>query len=115
VGNAMDMSFSLGLIVTKEGDIRDAIPGMPAYAAGIGPGMKIIAVNGRKWSKDVMRAALRYGMQTREPLQLLCENADYFSTYKIDYHGGEKYPHLVRNESQPDVLSDVIKPLAPAQ
>jgi len=115
VGNAIDMSFSLGLIVTKDGDIRDAIPGMPAYAAGIGPGMKIIAVNGRKWSKDTMRAALRYGTQTKQPLELLCENADYFSTYKIDYHGGEKYPHLVRNGSQPDVLSDVIKPLAPPQ
>jgi predicted metalloprotease with PDZ domain len=88
---------------------------MPAYAAGIAPGMKIIAVNGRKWSKDVMRAALRYGMQTKEPLELLCENAEYFSTYKVDYHGGEKYPHLMRNGSQPDVLSDVIKPLAPAQ
>jgi predicted metalloprotease with PDZ domain len=109
------MSFSLGLIVTKEGDIRDAIPGMPAYAAGIGPGMKIIAVNGRKWSKDNMRAALRYGIQTKQPLELLCENADYFNTYKIDYHGGEKYPHLVRNGSQTDVLSDVVKPLAPAQ
>jgi predicted metalloprotease with PDZ domain len=115
VGNAIDMSFSLGLLVTKDGDIRDAIPGMPAYAAGIAPGMKIIAVNGRKWSKDVMRAALRYGMQTKQPLELLCENADYFSTYKVDYHDGEKYPHLVRNNSQPDVLSDVIKPLAPAQ
>lgn len=114
-GGALDLSFSLGLIVTKKGEIRDAIPGMPAYAAGIAPGMKIIAVNGRKWSKDVMRSELRYGMQTKQPLELLCENADYFSTYKVDYHGGERYPHLVRNQAQPDMLDEIIKPLAAAR
>ena len=29
---------------------------------------------------------------------------------KLDYHGGEKFPHLVRDESKPDLLSDIIKP-----
>ncbi len=58
-GDSIDLSFSLGLIATKQGDVRDVIPGSPAYAAGLGPGMKLIAVNGRKWSKDVVRAALR--------------------------------------------------------
>jgi hypothetical protein len=27
----------------------------------------------------------------------------------VKYHEGERYPHLVRNESQPDVLSEIIK------
>jgi len=31
---------------------------------------------------------------------------------KIDYHGGAKYPHLVRDESKPDVMSDIIRPHA---
>jgi predicted metalloprotease with PDZ domain len=53
---SIDLSFSLGIIVDKEGNVRDVIPGSPAYTAGIGPGMKMIAVNGRKWSKDVVRA-----------------------------------------------------------
>ena len=38
------------------------------------------------------------------------ENTEYFKTYNLDYHGGEKYPHLVRDESRPDMLSDIIKP-----
>jgi hypothetical protein len=33
---------------------------------------------------------------------------------KIDYHGGEKYPHLERDSSAPDLLDDIVKPLAPA-
>jgi hypothetical protein len=32
------------------------------------------------------------------------------NTYQVDYHGGERYPHLVRVEGEPDVLSDIIKP-----
>jgi hypothetical protein len=30
-------------------------------------------------------------------------------TYKLDYHGGERYPRLVRDESKPGLLSDVLK------
>jgi hypothetical protein len=41
---------------------------------------------------------------------LLVENSDYYEIYKLDYHGGEKYPHLVRDESKPDVLSEIITP-----
>jgi predicted metalloprotease with PDZ domain len=106
----IDLSFSLGFIATKEGEVRDVIPGSPAYAAGLGPGMKVIAVNGRKWSKDVIRAALRGGMSGQQPLALLAENGEYYSTYQVNYHGGELYPHLVRVDGQPDLLDTMIKP-----
>lgn len=110
-GSSLNMSFSIGAIATKEGDLRDVIPGTPAYAAGLAPGMKIIAVNGRKWSRDTMRAALRASIHSQQPLAILAENGDYISTYNVDYHSGEKYPHLVRSEGQPDVLGEIIKPL----
>jgi predicted metalloprotease with PDZ domain len=111
-GEGLDLSFSLGMILTKEGDVRDVIPGSPAYAAGLGAGMKVIGVNGRKWSKDNMRSALRGSIQSKQPIAIIAENADYLNTYQVDYHGGERYPHLVRVEGQADVLSDIIKPQA---
>src|SRR6185295_12592374 len=37
--------WSLGVTIDKDGVMIDVIPGLPAAAAGIGPGMKIIAVN----------------------------------------------------------------------
>jgi predicted metalloprotease with PDZ domain len=114
-GEGLDLSFSLGMTLSKEGDLRDVIPGSPAYAAGLGPGMKLIAVNGRKYSKDVMRSALRTAVHSRQPLALLAENGEYYSTYQVDYHGGEQYPHLVRVEAQPDTLGEIIRPMAPAQ
>jgi predicted metalloprotease with PDZ domain len=105
----VDAAFSLGLELRDDGDIIDTVEGMPAAQAGIGPGMKAVAVNGRRFSSDVLRNALKAAKSASAPIELLVENTDYYTTYKIDYHGGEKYPHLVRDESKPDLLSDILK------
>jgi len=107
-----DLRFSLGFRIQDQsghpdhGRLLDLIPDSPAARAGLAPGMKLIAVNGRRWSTQVLRDALRAGSG---PLELLTENAEYFQIYRIDEHPGERYPHLVRDEAQPDVLSDVLR------
>jgi len=101
--------YSLGLELGADGNIADTIEGMPAALAGIGPGMKLVAVNGRRFSPEVLKDALKAAKYGTAPIELLVENTDYYKTYKIDYHGGEKYPHLVRDESKPDLLSDILK------
>jgi predicted metalloprotease with PDZ domain len=108
-GRSLDVAYSIGLQLGKDGSIFDTIEGMPAAAAGIGPGMKLIAVNGRQYSPEILRDALRAGKNDSAPLELLIENTDYYKIYKLDYHGGERYPHLVRDESKPDLLSDIYK------
>ncbi|HXX01866.1 MAG TPA: hypothetical protein VEJ00_11660, partial [Candidatus Acidoferrales bacterium] len=109
ITRSIDATYSLGLSLRDDGGIRDTIEGMPAAKAGIGPGMQLIAVNGRQFSPDVLRDALRAAKIGSTPIELLIENTDYYKTYKIDYHGGEKYPHLVRDESKPDLLSDIMR------
>ncbi len=106
----INASYSIGLQLQEDGGIIDTIEGSPAALAGIGPGMKVVAVNGRSFSFDVLRDALHAGKNGSDALELLVENTEYYKTYKLDYHGGEKYPHLVRVESKPDMLSDIIKP-----
>jgi hypothetical protein len=39
---------------------------------------------------------------------------DYYRTCDVDYHDGERYPHLVRESDKPDYLTDLIKPRAPS-
>jgi predicted metalloprotease with PDZ domain len=107
---AVNAAYSIGLWLKSDGTVTDTVEGMPAAQAGIGPGMKLIAVNGRKFSKDVLGDALREGKNSQAALELLVENTEYYETYKLDYHGGEKFPHLVRDETKPDVLSEIIKP-----
>ena len=106
----LDASYSLGFVVNKEGEFKDVIHGSPAYAAGIGPGMHLVAINGRAWSKDVLRDALRGSKSSNQPIDLLVENAKFFKTYSIHYHDGIRNPHLERIES-PDILGEILKPL----
>ncbi len=105
----LDASFSIGILAKEDGDIVDTIEGMAAARAGIGPGMKIVAVNGRRFTAQVLRDALASGKGGSQPLHLLVENTDYFRTFDLDYHDGEKYPHLVRDESKPDMLTDIVR------
>jgi predicted metalloprotease with PDZ domain len=105
----VDAAFSVGLHLREDGTITDTVEGMPAALAGIGPGMKLIAVNGRQYSPEVLRAALKAGKGGTAPLELLVENTDYYKSYKLDYHGGERYPHLVRDNSKPDLLTEIYQ------
>jgi len=118
VGHTTDVQFSLGIIVHDLGsensdEISDVIAGSPAAQAGIVPGMRLVAVNGRRWTPEILREAIRQAKGGKEPMELLVENAEYFHTYRVDYHGGERYPHLERN-TKPDLLSEIARMKAPA-
>jgi predicted metalloprotease with PDZ domain len=102
-------AFAIGLVLNDDGLINDTIEGEVSAKAGIGPGMKVVAVNSRRFSPEVLRDALKAAKTGTAPIELLVENTDYYKTYKIDYHGGERYPHLVRDDSKPDLLSEILK------
>jgi predicted metalloprotease with PDZ domain len=115
----VDCRYSLGFTVSTHNEtiIPDVIIGSPAYQAGIGPGMFLVAVNGQKFDYDhahILADALRAAKNSSQPIQLLVRNGDYFKTYEINYHEGEKYPVLQRDSAKPDVLSQIIAPHATA-
>jgi len=105
----VDAAYSVGIYLREDGTITDTVEGMPAALAGIGPGMKLVAVNGRKYSPDVLHDSLKASKGGAVPFELLIENTDYYKTYKLDYHGGARYPHLVRDETKPDLLTEIYK------
>jgi len=104
----INAEYSIGLLLEESGNILDTVEGMPAAKAGIGPGMRVVAVDGHRFCPEVLSDALRESKNNSDPIELLVENTDYYKIYKLDYHGGEQYPHLVRDESKPDVLTDII-------
>jgi predicted metalloprotease with PDZ domain len=101
--------YSVGMFVNSDGVVRDTVEGMIAARAGIGPGMKIVAVNGRKFSLDAWHDAIHAAKKSTAPIELIVENTEYFRVVKLDYHDGEKYPHLVRDEAKPDLLSEIYR------
>jgi predicted metalloprotease with PDZ domain len=108
-GKSLNAHYSVGLMAGSDGVVHDTVEGMIAAKAGIGPGMKIVAVNGRKFSPDAWHDAIHAAKTSPSPIELIIENTDYFRVVKLDYHGGEKYPHLVRDESKPDLLTEIYR------
>ena len=108
----VDLTYSIGIKV-KDDDatIIDIAYGGPARAAGITPSVKLIAVNNRQYTSTVLREAVQ-ATASGKPVELLIKNGEFYETHRIDYHGGERYPHLVRDSAKPDILSQVTAPLA---
>ena len=115
----VDLQFSLGLFVHGPGGedsdhLLDVIPGSPAAKAGLSPGMRLVAVNGRKWTPEILRDAVKQAKNSKDPIELLAQNGDFFQTYPIDYHGGERNPHLEPINGKADVLAEIAKMKAAA-
>jgi predicted metalloprotease with PDZ domain len=112
VRHATEMGYSIGLRLNDDGSIADVIEGMPAAKAGIGPGMKILAVNGKAYSAEVLRDSVRATTDPRQRrIELLIDNEGHVASYQIAYGEGEKYPVLDRDGSKPDTLAKIIAPL----
>jgi predicted metalloprotease with PDZ domain len=110
VRHVVDARFSIGLNLDDKGAITDVIMNSPAWSAGIAPGTELTGVNGRKYTPDVLRDALKASKESGT-VELLVSNSDFYKVYTLNYRDGERYAHLVRDQSKPDVLSDIIKPL----
>ena len=103
--------YSLGFRVA-DGAVTDVLMGSPAYNAGLGPSMRLVAINGRRATDELLRDAIREAKGRHEPIELIVENAGFFQVLKINCHDGEKYPHLVREPKTAALLDDILKPLA---
>jgi predicted metalloprotease with PDZ domain len=108
-----DLRLSLGLELDRDNAITDVVPGSAAAQAGLAPGMKPIAVDGRRFSVERLREALRAGRNGTEPLGLVTEDGDFIRAFRLDWHGGELHPVLVRDAARPDLLAEILKPRTP--
>ncbi len=107
--------YSLGMQISSNGALGDVLFYSPAYKADLGPGMKIVAVNGRQYTDSLMHDAIQNSKTVQTPIELIVENTGYYRMVKIDYHGGERYPHLARVNATPDMLEKILQPMVQHQ
>ncbi|MCE4557443.1 M61 family metallopeptidase [Roseateles cellulosilyticus] len=107
-----DLSFSIGLRIAKDGRLKEVLWDSPAFAAGLAPGGKLVAVNDRAYDADLLADAITANIGGQAPLALLLREGDDFRTVRVDYRGGLRYPQLVRVDSTPDRLSEIMAPRA---
>lgn len=106
-----DLQFTLGMTVVREGRIKDVLLNEPADRAGLAPGMRIVAVNGQKYSADLIYEAIQQAKNSTDTIELLVENREFYQTYRLDYHDGQRYPTLERDPTKPDLLDEILQPL----
>jgi predicted metalloprotease with PDZ domain len=105
--------YSIGLGVVKDGAIEDVLPGTPAFDAGLGPHMSIVAVNGRAYSIDTLNEAIAHPPKGK--ISLIVRNFDSVEFREIQYAGGLRFPHLEAIPGSHDYLSEILQPRANKQ
>ena len=111
VGDSVVAWWSIGIDVGKSGAVRDVLVGSVADKAGLGPGMEVVAVNGRAYTGDLLKNAIADAKENSAPIDLIVSNTGYYKVVHLEYHGGLKYPHLERIAGSSDMLDEIVKPL----
>jgi predicted metalloprotease with PDZ domain len=121
-----DYRYSLGFRVGRGGAIPDVLPDSPAARAGMAPGMKLIAVEGRLWSRDALDDALdatrpagadsiadaSRGPRGRTAIELLAAQGDFVASYRLTGLSGPSFPTLRRRPGTADLLGRILAPRA---
>jgi len=107
---AAEFVYSLGFSVSKDGRLGDVRWDSPAFNAGIGSGMTLVAVNDLDYDKATLEDAIKAAKTDKAPIRLLVREFNRYRTIDVDYHGGLRYPHLERIAGRPDYLTQIFAP-----
>jgi len=104
----LSFALSIGLSLTKTGEINDVRWNSAAFKAGVSTGATVVAVNGREYTPEVLTSAIKSAEHDRDPIRLMLKYQGEYKTIPVDYHDGLQYPHLVRISGAPDYLDEII-------
>jgi predicted metalloprotease with PDZ domain len=105
-----DLSFSLGVVMGKEGAISAVIWDSPAFNAGLDVGTSVVAVNGTAYSDTRLKDAIKAAKGTRELIKLLTKFGDHYREVAIDYHDGLRYPRFQKVGTGVNGLDRLLAP-----
>ena len=71
----------------------------------------MIAVNSRRWTRERLQRAVAATRDGAQPLELLVEHGEHFTSHVVDYRDGARYARLERDSSRPDLLTSILTPL----
>jgi predicted metalloprotease with PDZ domain len=110
VSQQTDLSTSIGLVLDQEGTIVDLVPDSAAGRAGLAPASKLMGVNHRVYSADLLRQAIVNAETSQQSIDLLTLTDGYYAEFHVDYHAGLRSPHLTRIAGRPDLLTTILQP-----
>ncbi|MGI4829979.1 MAG: hypothetical protein ACRYFU_17545, partial [Janthinobacterium lividum] len=112
-GVGANVWYSLGMRTSPDGTVRDVRWNSPADKAKLGPGYKILGINGNSFSGDALRQAVEDSKGNDKPIRLIVQMESDVQEVILDWHEGMRYPALKRVDGTPDLLDEITKPLVP--
>ena len=112
-GAGVSVWYSLGMRFTPDGTVRDVRWNSPADKAQLGPGYKILGVNGNSFSGDALKQAVDDSKGNDRPIRLIVQMESDVQEVILDWHEGMRYPQLKRVDGTPALMDEITKPLVP--
>jgi predicted metalloprotease with PDZ domain len=109
-GHGINAMFSIGMFLSTDGRVEDVLWNGPSFMAGLAPGMKLVSIDGHAWSAQVLHDAIATAQTGKQALKIQARSDGAVETYTVDYDGGLKYPHLVREQGKTDYLKPLLAP-----
>ncbi len=103
-----DLTYSLGLVLDKDGEFTAVQWEGPGFKAGLTDGVKLIAVNGLAYDAERLKSAVTAAKGGKSPIELLVKAGERYRTVSIDYHDGLRYPRFERIPGTPARLDDIL-------
>ena len=97
-------------VVDSDGKVSTVIWDSAAFNAGITVGSEILAINGRKYDGDSIKAAITGAKGNTQPIKLLVKSGDLYRTVDLNWHEGLKYPRLEKTGKGPGTLDALLAP-----
>jgi predicted metalloprotease with PDZ domain len=109
-----DLSYSLGLVINRDGLLTEVVWDSPAFKAGLTTNTTLVAVNGRTYSADLLKRTITEAANGGAMVELIVKRQDQFRTVTLDYRDGLRYPHFEPIAGRPDGFAALFAPRAAA-
>jgi len=107
----VDLTYTIGATLNNSGTVTGVAWDSPLFNEGVTAGTDILAVNGRAYSSDGLKDAIKAAKGTNQPITLLTKKGDLYRTVALNYHDGLRYPVLEKVGKGRSSLDDLLKPL----
>jgi predicted metalloprotease with PDZ domain len=92
----VNLNYSLGCIIGKGAKVASIVWDGPLFKAGLTVGAEILAVNGRVYSDESIKDAIKEAKGRKDPIRLIVKSGDRVRDVAVTWNGGLRYPRLAK-------------------
>lgn len=110
VARNTNLSWSLGLVLDREGKITSVSWGGPAFKAGLTVGQTVMAVGEKAYSAEALAQAITAAKGGSAPILLTVKRGESVRSVPLSWTGGLRYPRLTKTGTGRGALDILLEP-----